>query len=86
MLGLCCTCGMPVPTTPTHGDLCTCPAVHQEKGAQLKLIDFGLSTKYSKATSDSTLAGTIYYIAPEVLQKKVPSCWPVRRASSACGR
>ena len=39
-----------------------------EPDSEVKLIDFGLSRKYSKAESMHTIVGTPYYIAPEVLK------------------
>ena len=35
--------------------------------AEIKLIDFGLSRKFEKATDLTTMVGTPYYVAPEVL-------------------
>ena len=36
--------------------------------AEIKLIDFGLSRKYSKSEKMHTILGTPYYVAPEVLK------------------
>ena len=36
--------------------------------AEIKLIDFGLSRKYSKDEKMHTILGTPYYVAPEVLK------------------
>jgi len=42
----------------------------KEKHSQLKLIDFGLSKRYSKGIKRmKTLVGTSYYMAPEVLNE-----------------
>jgi Serine/threonine protein kinase len=43
-----------------------------KENSKLKLIDFGLSHKQSKCLSNSmkSLVGTLYYVAPEVIDKK----------------
>jgi len=43
-----------------------------KEDSECKLIDFGLSKRYSKGETDkmSTVVGTPYYVAPEVLQGK----------------
>lgn len=43
----------------------------RKAGAQMKLIDFGLSKKYEKAgRPENKVVGTAYYVAPEVLKKQ----------------
>lgn len=42
--------------------------VSNEKDSDVKLIDFGLSRKYSKTEKMHTILGTPYYVAPEVLK------------------
>jgi len=45
----------------------------QEDGSPVKIIDFGLSRKHSSRMGEkpmSTVVGTPYYIAPEVLRKR----------------
>lgn len=37
-----------------------------DEDAEVKLIDFGLASKYSKGDTLSTIVGTSYYMAPEV--------------------
>lgn len=46
--------------------------VDKEQGGILKIIDFGTSAEFNKGDTAklSTIHGTSYYIAPEVLQKK----------------
>ena len=45
----------------------------REAAAQLKLIDFGLSSRHEKAGLKrmKTLVGTPYYMAPEVIDRSV---------------
>lgn len=38
--------------------------------SEVKLIDFGLSRKFSAGTKLNTLLGTPYYVAPEILDKR----------------
>ena len=40
----------------------------EEKDAEIKLIDFGLSRKYDKEQKMHSILGTPYYVAPEVLK------------------
>ena len=49
---------------------------NQEKDSILKLIDFGLSTKFGAKKTMSTACGSPFYVAPEVLKAKKygPEC------------
>jgi calcium-dependent protein kinase len=40
----------------------------EQKDAEIKLIDFGLSRKYDKEQKMHSILGTPYYVAPEVLK------------------
>ena len=40
---------------------------NSEAGAQIKIADFGMSAKFGKSLRMQSLAGTPYYLAPEVL-------------------
>ena len=40
-----------------------------EKGLNIKIIDFGTAISFENESSISTLCGTPYYIAPEVIRK-----------------
>jgi calcium-dependent protein kinase len=42
---------------------------NNEPNSEIKIIDFGLSTKYADKKLNS-LVGTTYYIAPEILNEK----------------
>jgi calcium-dependent protein kinase len=43
--------------------------VDKSESSKLKMIDFGLSTRFGKAfKSMQTLVGTPYFVAPEVLE------------------
>lgn len=39
----------------------------RREDAELKLVDFGLASKFSKEKGMSTLVGTPYYVAPEII-------------------
>lgn len=43
----------------------------KKSSSNLKIIDFGASTKFSDETKLSKLIGTTYYIAPEILKKEL---------------
>jgi calcium-dependent protein kinase len=46
----------------------------KEPNADIKLVDFGLSSKFGKDKMH-TIVGTCYYVAPEVLKQKYgPKC------------
>lgn len=45
----------------------------QEEDSELKIVDFGLSTFYTAGQEFSSLCGTAFYLAPEVLLKKYGS-------------
>mmetsp|Transcript_33546 Transcript_33546/g.6082 ORF Transcript_33546/g.6082 Transcript_33546/m.6082 type:complete len:129 (+) Transcript_33546:312-698(+) len=42
----------------------------QDEDAEVKIIDFGLASKFSKGDSLSTIAGTPSYMAPEVFRQR----------------
>ena len=42
---------------------------NNQPGAEIKIIDFGLSRKYNKDEKMHSVLGTPYYVAPEVLKK-----------------
>ena len=42
----------------------------QNPASELKIIDFGLSSKFEEIADMSTIVGTPYFVAPEVLRKR----------------
>ena len=51
---------------------------NENENAEIKIIDFGLSKKFSKHEQDmTTIVGTPFYVAPEVLSGKYDKEWDV---------